>query len=745
MKTIHKLGNNDVRRMVTGQVIPDASSAVREIIENSLDAGATMINVQIEKNFKKIMVKDDGSGISAENRDVVGDENCTSKITSFEEIFASSISEQNFGFRGQALHSIIVASKQVEVITKTESESVGTCIRFIRGKRTETVPAPATTGTCVIIYDMFYNTPVRARNQTTRFKEEQFKVLRVLQSYALLRPNVHFRSTLPLLHKVRLSSLGDAIQSLFSRKLFDQLVCVSWKSDDALWNVEGFVSKSSCHLDHLRSSPDQIFLFVNGRCANIPKLRKRISSFVRSNHNNSDSIKRKYPFAALNISIPVQTYDVNLTPDKQEFMFHNFDILRDCVTKSLENAYGLSKSGESIEKDSQNRPSTDVGESLQPEMKENGISSNGIKKENSDGLELNAFVNPWTRMIDSGLSSPPSSNPSQMSQKSINVPKRSPSGQSNTIFSFMESPASSKQKESANLHHGDNSQASSEIGHNSVSVKRKHLVDTPLPLNSSPKRRRPNQSSPSPSELSEEEKEEEMPNVSQIDERTTYSTDGMADVFRNNLGKASKPVQCFADLAVIGKTSNPDACVVGRGTELFLFDYRKASETTKVDDYERAQIPTIELEHPISLSDESLNISKVNQNRLIECFDRCEHMFSACGFKLKSKFISHCKQQTLELIEVPEDSSVTVWSDFTELVSNISEVIDELVENQKLSFEQISAVMPANVRRIFEQSLRPNGSKPIDLAGLISDMDIEALFSVSDTSPLIHKLCSLQS
>ncbi|KAL9656509.1 hypothetical protein ABK040_005272 [Willaertia magna] len=315
---IHKIDNSSIHRICSGQVIVSLSSVIKELIENSIDAKSTSIDIKfVNMGFESIEVIDNGAGISQDNFENVVKKHYTSKITTFDDIqFINS-----FGFRGEALSSICCVSELV-IITKTKEDDMATKLTF--NFENQLISKEEVTrnrsGTTIRASNLFKNFPVRFREFERNLKKEFTKCVSMIQSYALSSEGITFSCSnksssgndkaqqILMTHG---KSLKDNIINIFSVKQYNKLMPVEFvNSGDLKIKVTGYISKVDKGFG--RSSSDRQFLYVNKRPVDLNKICKSINEIYRE-HNI-----HQYPVFILNIELEPNTYDVNVTPDKRK-------------------------------------------------------------------------------------------------------------------------------------------------------------------------------------------------------------------------------------------------------------------------------------------------------------------------------------------------------------------------------------------------------------------------------------------
>nr|XP_009405473.2 PREDICTED: DNA mismatch repair protein PMS1 isoform X1 [Musa acuminata subsp. malaccensis]XP_018682495.1 PREDICTED: DNA mismatch repair protein PMS1 isoform X1 [Musa acuminata subsp. malaccensis] len=306
-----------VHRICSGQVILDLSSAVKELVENSLDACASSIEINLkeygEEYFKVI---DNGCGISPQNFQALALKHHTSKISEFSDLH----SLRTFGFRGEALSSLCTLGNLI-IETRTKNEPLGTHLIFDHyGLVTAEKKIARQVGTTVTVEKLFSTLPVRSKEFSRNIRREYGKLVSLLNAYALIAKGVRLlctnttgkNSKSMVLKTQGSSSLKDNIITIFGLSTLQCLeplnLCVSEGC-----KVEGFLSKS--RYGSGRNLGDRQYFYVNGRPVDMPKVGKLVNELYR--YSNS----KQFPIAILNFIIPTTSYDVNVTPDKRKIFF----------------------------------------------------------------------------------------------------------------------------------------------------------------------------------------------------------------------------------------------------------------------------------------------------------------------------------------------------------------------------------------------------------------------------------------
>ncbi len=326
MPNIQVLDQNTINKIAAGEVIERPASVVKELLENSIDAGATAVTVEIrDGGISFIRVTDNGGGISPDEIKLAFLRHSTSKIRSAEDLFFVS----SLGFRGEALSSIAAVS-QVEVITRMPEKLTGIRYQIEGGieKGIEEIGAPE--GTTLIARNLFYNTPVRRKFLKTAMTEGAH-VGDLVEKLALSHPEVSIRFIQNNQNKLFTSgnhSLKDIIYTIYGREITANLLSVHKKQDNV--SVEGFAGKPVI----ARNNRNFEIYFINGRYMKSSIIYKAIEEAYKP-----FMMQHKYPFTMLQLQIEPELLDVNVHPTKMELRFQNgeriFQIVRDAITEVL--------------------------------------------------------------------------------------------------------------------------------------------------------------------------------------------------------------------------------------------------------------------------------------------------------------------------------------------------------------------------------------------------------------------------
>ncbi|XP_062947758.1 mismatch repair endonuclease PMS2 [Cynocephalus volans] len=347
-KAIKPIDRKSVHQICSGQVVLSLSTAVKELVENSVDAGATNIDLRLKDyGVDLIEVSDNGCGVEEENFEGLTLKHHTSKIQEFADL----TQVETFGFRGEALSSLCALS-DVTISTCHTSAKVGTRLVFDHnGKIVQKTPYPRPRGTTVSVQQLFYTLPVRHKEFQRNIKKEYAKMVQVLHAYCIISAGIRVSCTnqlgqgkrQPVVCTSGSSSMKENIGSVFGQKQLQSLIpfvqqppsdsvceeyCLS--CSDALHNlfyVSGFISH--CAHGVGRSSTDRQFFFINRRPCDLAKVSRLVNEIYHMYN------RHQYPFVVLNISVDSQCVDINVTPDKRQILLQEEKLLLAVLKTSL--------------------------------------------------------------------------------------------------------------------------------------------------------------------------------------------------------------------------------------------------------------------------------------------------------------------------------------------------------------------------------------------------------------------------
>ena len=321
---INVLSPKIYNRISAGEVVEKPASIVKELVENSLDAGATKIKVEIfDGGIKEIVVSDNGSGIEKDDLPLAFLPHATSKINDVDDL--DSI--MTLGFRGEALASIASVS-MVKLSTKTENSETGYLIEASGGEIGKIKEVARTKGTTISCSNLFYNTPARAKF-LRKPKTEEGEITHLIEKFMLSRPEVSFEYIVDdrCVYNNATNKLEDIIYLIYGREVYDNLLKLDYKVEGV--EVEGFISSPKL------SRPNRTWqtLFVNGRYVE----NYQVSACIQGAYT-SFLMKGRFPIYVINLKIPFDRVDVNVHPNKKEVKFEENSKVFMAIRKAVEDA-----------------------------------------------------------------------------------------------------------------------------------------------------------------------------------------------------------------------------------------------------------------------------------------------------------------------------------------------------------------------------------------------------------------------
>ncbi len=383
MDIINVLDDATINKIAAGEVVERPVSVVKELVENSIDAGATNISVEIKDGgIEYIRVSDNGRGIEKNNIPKVFLRHATSKIRSIEDLAVTT----TLGFRGEALSSIASVSR-VELLTKSERDILGYSYRINGGRCDSFDEAGVPDGTTVIVRNLFYNTPARRKFLKSAVTEAGH-ITELMEKLILSHPSISFKYTVNGIVKLSSDGLGDVSACIYS--LFGRETAASSNSIDhstEACSINGFAGKPEI----ARGNRNFELFFVNGRF-----IKSKILSSAVEEAYKPYLMLHKFPFVLLYINIPSDRLDVNVHPAKTEIRFLDerevfstvFDAVTDAVTrKELIPDISLEETSEKKEKRESTPPAQMIPEPFETKALES-YRINTIKEQiNKDHAE----------------------------------------------------------------------------------------------------------------------------------------------------------------------------------------------------------------------------------------------------------------------------------------------------------------------------------------------------------------------
>jgi DNA mismatch repair protein MutL len=313
MAKIRLLDEDTINKIAAGEVIERPASVVKELVENSIDANAGRVLIEVKEGGKSfIKITDDGCGMEAEDLTLAFQKHATSKIRDAGDLEKIA----TLGFRGEALASIASVSAAIEVRTKTRDSLSGTYLRMENGKIAEKKEIGCPVGTSITVWDLFYNVPAR-RKHLKGAEAELVHITDIITELAIIHFDIAFdlfTGKRTLFKSAKSESWDDVLLRLFGLKTLQGMAAL--QAEGRGWSISGVVGDALS----LRSSPDRIFIFVNGRAVS----SKAIATALRDAYRNIIPLG-KSPMAVISLEISPELVDVNVHPAKREIRLMHED------------------------------------------------------------------------------------------------------------------------------------------------------------------------------------------------------------------------------------------------------------------------------------------------------------------------------------------------------------------------------------------------------------------------------------
>ncbi len=325
MGRIHRLSQEVIGKIAAGEVVERPQAVVKELVENSLDAEATGITVEITRGgIDKIKVLDNGSGIAEEDLVLAFEKNATSKLVNSEELFRV----ETLGFRGEALHSIAAVSK-VTLLTRQKGKDSGVRLKNTGGKIEDIQTASCAEGTSITVSDLFFNAPVR-REFLKKPSQEAGLVSDLMRLLILSHPDVSFRFKSD--NRTVYFSAGDgktdsAFLAVYGLQTLKSMKKLSHNENGII--VEGLVGVGAAS----RGNRNHENFFINGRAFKSGVVSNALETAVRQR-----VMIGRFPMAVIYITMPYNKVDVNVHPNKWEVRFSDEKKIYDAVLNAVEEA-----------------------------------------------------------------------------------------------------------------------------------------------------------------------------------------------------------------------------------------------------------------------------------------------------------------------------------------------------------------------------------------------------------------------
>ncbi|MDQ6788599.1 MAG: DNA mismatch repair endonuclease MutL [Acidobacteriota bacterium] len=356
MNKIKILSDNLANQIAAGEVVERPASVIKELVENSIDAGAKRIQIDVELGGRRLMrVVDDGEGMVRDDAVLAFERHATSKIKTLEDLSAI----ETLGFRGEALASIASVAK-VELITKTEEADAATRVYIEGGKLRDVKDFARTTGTTISVRDLFFNTPARRKFMRSE-ATENYHLTSIVTHYALAHPEIAFVLTNNGREVLRVSparDLRERAYQIFGANLIESLLPVGG-GREFVAKINGFISAPR----ERRTTRDAQYFFINGRF-----VRDKIIAGGLLEGFRSVLPHGVYPVAFLFLEVPLEEIDVNVHPAKTEVRFRRSEavkeVISEAIRQSLANAGIVAESQVQSPQSALQSPESEIKESI---------------------------------------------------------------------------------------------------------------------------------------------------------------------------------------------------------------------------------------------------------------------------------------------------------------------------------------------------------------------------------------------
>ena len=348
---INVLSESVIGKIAAGEVVDRPASVIKELVENSIDAGATSIEIEIQSAGRNLIrVADDASGISSEDILVVCKRHTTSKIENENDLF----NIKTLGFRGEALASIASVS-QMDITSFDGIDESGFYLYLEGAEILKTRPAGRGRGTTIEVRNLFYNVPAR-RKFLKKDMTEMAEIVSVVGRFILSTSGIEIKlrqNEKVLIHAYKEMNLHDRIRLVLGADISDSVTEVSQEFKGC--KVQGFISRPY----HTRKDRNALTFFVNGRYVRSKTLSGAVIDSYRSMLERG-----KFPFCVLFLDIDPSTIDVNVHPTKMEIKFEDEKYIRNIITEIIENKFKKLKEEDTsiVEKKTEKEKNTPTAE-----------------------------------------------------------------------------------------------------------------------------------------------------------------------------------------------------------------------------------------------------------------------------------------------------------------------------------------------------------------------------------------------
>ena len=325
--TIRVLPDTVAAKIAAGEIVERPVSVVKELIENSIDAKASTISVELKGGgIELIRVSDNGEGINPDEITLVFERHATSKVINEDDL--DSIA--TLGFRGEAMPSISTVSR-MHVVSRRASREYGWTMKLNWGEITHSEPIGYSQGTSVSVFDLFENVPARRKFVKSPAAENE-RVKTLISKYVLAYPEITFELYVQdkeILKSPGTNNIDEAIASIYGTKLSDQMLPLSWEDPSGMCHVSGRISPPSLS----KTNRNHITFFVNRRWVSSRTLSVALDD---SYHGLLQQGRRA--ICIVNITVPFHDVDVNVHPTKREIKFSNESHIFSAVQRSVRGA-----------------------------------------------------------------------------------------------------------------------------------------------------------------------------------------------------------------------------------------------------------------------------------------------------------------------------------------------------------------------------------------------------------------------
>ena len=324
---IRILDDTTINQIAAGEVIENPASVIKELVENALDADATMIHIDVEGSGRLLIrITDNGIGMNASDASLCFERHATSKVYKIEDLDKLS----SMGFRGEALPSIASIAK-VRLISRPRDQEKGTLVEIQGGKILSSAEIPCEAGTSIEVTDLFYNVPAR-RKFLKSPKSDLLEIQKMVSEIAIGNTLVHFILTSDgdvVLDIPLVATHMDRAKQLLNESIFESMIPFEYEEGDI--KIEGLISDPMLH----RPNRTGQALFLNQR----PVSSWEIAQAVLQGYSTSIP-ERRYPLFHLHLTLPPSEFDINVHPQKKEVRFCHFSQVKDVVRKGVHQALG---------------------------------------------------------------------------------------------------------------------------------------------------------------------------------------------------------------------------------------------------------------------------------------------------------------------------------------------------------------------------------------------------------------------